>query len=373
MKTIIFPGQYTQGPDLINKIPEVMSGFGEKPMILTDPLFLERVQTIMESSNNAVIEEFTGECCYKEINRINEIAKMNNISVIAGVGGGKTLDCAKVVADRLEIPVVIVPTLASTDAPCTGVAVIYTEDGIVADFLIMKRSPASVLVDTKIIMQAPIRFLVAGMGDALATGFEARSVEQSGAKAYYDGQPTETGFAIARLASEIVLKYGKQAKEDCIKGELTPAVEKIIEANILLSGVGCLATNIATAHSIHNGLTQLPETKPYQHGEKVAFGILVGLHLNNAKQEELEKIYEFCHLIGLPTTFEAIGLENVSREQLLVVVDDVCGEESFIFNEPVDITRENVLKALYSADEMGRSSIKGLDYKFQESNSVSAN
>lgn len=354
-QTILFPGQYTQGPDLINDIPAVMAGYGDNPMVIGSPSFLKRLQIIMDSNIEAVIEEFAGECCYKEIDRLYDIAKQNQISVIAGVGGGKTLDCAKVVADRLGIPVVIVPTLASTDAPCTGVAVIYTEDGVVADFLVTKRQPASVLVDTKIIVQAPVRFLVAGMGDALATGFEARSVELSGANAYYDGKPTETGLAMARLASELVLKYGKQAKDDCMNGEVTPAIEKIIEANILLSGVGCMATNIATAHSIHNGLTKLPETKPYQHGEKVAFGILVGLHLNNASQEELVMIYDFYHAVGLPITFEGIGLKDVTKEDLLIVVDDVCGEYSSIFNEPVEITKDNVLQALYAADEMGQS------------------
>jgi glycerol dehydrogenase len=125
--------------------------------------------------------------------------------------------------------------------------------------------------------------------------------------------------------------------------------------------VGCLATNIATAHSIHNGLTRLPETKSYQHGEKVTFGILVGLQLNNAPQEELDEIYDFCHSVGLPITFEGIGLKNVSREDLLIVVDDVCGEHSFIFNEPVVITKDKVLQALYAADEIGKTFLKNLN------------
>jgi len=75
----------------------------------------------------------------------------------------------KIVADRLGIPVVVVPTIASTDAPCSACAVVYNEEGVVVRVEYQKRNPDLVLVDSEIIAQAPERFLVAGMGDALAT------------------------------------------------------------------------------------------------------------------------------------------------------------------------------------------------------------
>ncbi|MEI7885585.1 MAG: glycerol dehydrogenase [Clostridia bacterium] len=355
---LFFPRQYIQGAGLFKKIPEIMGKYGNIPMALVAYPFYETIQEIMQQNEQGITEFFTGECTYAEIERVYKIAKQQKITVFAGIGGGKALDCAKVVADRLGIPVVIVPTIASTDAPCTGNAVIYNEDGVVAAFIKQKEHPAVVMVDTEIIAAAPARFLVAGMGDALSTGYEANSCVLKGAKTYHGGKLTETGLALARLASEIILKYGIQAKEDCIQGLVTTALEKVIEANILLSGLGFESCNIAAAHSIHNGLTLLSQTKPYQHGEKVAFGVQVGLHLNNANKEELDKVYNFCQAVGLPITLKEIGLENVTMEELQLVAADVCKENSFIYNEPVEISPEKVLEAIFAADKMGKSWIK---------------
>ncbi len=73
----------------------------------------------------------------------------------------------------------VVPTIASTDAPCSSCAVIYTEAGEVVSSIYQRRSPDLVLVDTAIIARAPVRFLVSGMGDALATRFEAEACRQT--------------------------------------------------------------------------------------------------------------------------------------------------------------------------------------------------
>lgn len=103
--------------------------------------------------------------------------------VVIGVGGGKVIDTAKAVVTNLGgYQLVIIPTVASNDSPCSGVAVIYNDEGVVIKALMMKRNPDLVLVDTAVIAQSPKRLLVAGMGDALATWFEARACKASGVK-----------------------------------------------------------------------------------------------------------------------------------------------------------------------------------------------
>ncbi|MDD2371102.1 MAG: glycerol dehydrogenase [Firmicutes bacterium] len=352
---LFFPSQYIQGYSLIERLPEIMGKYGTNMMVIVAEVFEERIKEIMKAENSCVVEVFGGECTFKEVDRLYGIAETKKVTVIAGMGGGKTLDSAKLVADKLGVPVIIIPTIASTDAPCTGNAVVYDENGVVVDFIKQKEHPKAVIVDTEIIVKAPVRFLVAGMGDALSTGYEADSVALSGAKTYNGGKLTETGLALARLATQIVLKYGRQAMVDCSRGEVTCDLEKVIEANILLSGIGFESTNIATAHTIHNALTQIPRTKKYQHGEKVAFGVLVGLHLNDASEEELYKVYSFCKDVGLPTTLDEVGLDNPTLEELKIISEDACGEYSFIFNEPVEISVKKVLKAILAADNMGRN------------------
>ena len=101
--------------------------------------------------------------------------------LVIGIGGGKTLDTAKAVAFYKKVPVLICPTIASTDAPCSALSVIYTDAGVFEEYLFLPANPNMVLMDTDIISQSPVRLTVSGMGDALATYFEARACQISGA------------------------------------------------------------------------------------------------------------------------------------------------------------------------------------------------
>jgi len=283
-----------------------------------------------------------------------DIINDKNVDVLVGMGGGKAIDTAKIAADRARIPVIVVPTIASTDAPTSGCAVLYTKEGMFDSVLYQKSNPAVVLVDTSIIAQAPARFLVAGMGDALSTWFEARSCDRTRSANECGGLSTAAGLHIARLCYDTLLAHGVQAKKACEEHVVTPDLERIVEANILLSGLGFESAGLASAHSIHNGLTALEETHRYYHGEKVAFGVLAGLFLSEAPIEEMMTVHSFCEAVGLPTTLADIGLENVSRERLMTAAEGACGPEQPIHHEEGTITPEKVLEAMLKADAMGR-------------------
>ena len=145
---------------------------------------------------------------------------------------------------------------------------------------------------------------------ALATWFEARSCERTKSKNECGGLSTMTGLNLAKLCYDTLLTYGSAAKLANEKHIITPAFNHIVEANILLSGIGFESSGLAAAHSIHNGLTALEETHSLYHGEKVAFGTLTGLHLTDASPVEINSVYSFCEEIGLPTTFADIGLQS---------------------------------------------------------------
>ena len=275
--------------------------------------------------------------------------------VLVGMGGGKAIDTAKIVADRAGIPVIIVPTIASNDAPCSGCAVCYSEAGIFERVYYQKLNPAAVLVDVGIVAAAPTRFLVAGMGDALATWFEARSCVRTQSVNECGGLCTTVGLQIAKLCYETLLDYGAAAKVASERKIVTPALEHIIEANILLSGIGFESAGLAAAHAIHNGLTALAGTHAFYHGEKVAFGVLAGLQLTDAAVEESETVFSFCEEVGLPTTLEEIGLGQASREELMVAAAKCCEPGQSIHHEAGEITPEKVLDALIAADALGQA------------------
>ncbi|MCK9334479.1 MAG: iron-containing alcohol dehydrogenase, partial [Candidatus Cloacimonetes bacterium] len=180
MQKALFPGQYLQGAGALYELPLLVKKYGSKALMLASPSVIKAILPGMSkefASELLVIEQFGGECSQPELSRIFKQVRSSDIDVMIGMGGGKTIDTAKIVADWAGIPVIVVPTIASTDAPCSGCAVTYSPEGVFETVLYQKRNPAVVLVDLNIIAAAPVRFLISGMGDALATWFEARSCE----------------------------------------------------------------------------------------------------------------------------------------------------------------------------------------------------
>lgn len=356
--TTLFPGRYVQGAHTMDRLGKELSSLGDKALVLVDPFVLENVlpdiADKIESELNCEIESFSGECSDEEIERLSKLADDKQCDCVAGVGGGKTLDTAKAVAHACNQPVGIAPTLASTDAPCSALAVIYTQEGAFKRYLFLPKNPELVLVDTQVVAQAPARFLVCGIGDALATWFEAESCKRNRAPNMRGDHGSLTAYALAQLCYDTLLEYGLYAKSACEAGVVTPALEHIVEANTLLSGLGFESGGLAACHSIHNGLTVLEDTHDLYHGEKVAFGVLASLFLADRSQETIDTVYRFCENIGLPTTFERIGLKKPDREDLLKVGEAACAEGETIHNEPMPVSADVVASCLQAADAEGR-------------------
>lgn len=357
-KKAVFPGQYIQGRGAISELPFLIRLLGSKGIILCSKSVKDKIIpkfVSKEISENIQIEIFNGECCEEELARITSLIRKEKADVIIGMGGGKVIDTTKITADRVNIPVIIVPTIASTDAPCSGCAVTYSPDGVFEAVHYQKKNPSAVLVDMNIIANSPVRFLVAGMGDALATWFEARSCESSQSVNECGGLTTLAGLHIAKLCYETLLEYGAMAKEANENHEITPALEYITEANILLSGIGFESSGLASAHAVHNGLTELNETHAFYHGEKVAFGVLTGLHLNGASSEEINTVYSFCESVGLPTTLSGLGITNTDKSYIMNAAEKACAAESSIHHESCEVTPAKVLDAMIMADSFGKS------------------
>jgi glycerol dehydrogenase len=257
--------------------------------------------------------------------------------------------------------VIVVPTIASTDAPTSGCAVIYTDDGVFVSVCYQRMNPAAVLVDVGVIAAAPTRFLVAGMGDALSTWFEARTCERTHSPNECGGYGTAAGFAIARLCYETLLSHGTAARRANDRHLVTPALGRIVEANILLSGIGFESAGLATAHSVHNGLTALAETHSSYHGEKVGFGVLTGLQLTDAPADEVSTVYSFCEDVGLPTTLADIGLGSADRGRLMPAAEKACAPDQPVHHEAGVITPGSLLDAMLAADALGqeRKALRG--------------
>lgn len=355
-QSAIFPGRYIQGPGAIDVLPEWIGKLGTKAMIVGGRTSVREIIPGLRKKGGAdfMVEPFGGECTQREINRISAIAKAGGCDVIVAIGGGKAIDTVKAVANELDAKTIIVPTIASNDAPCSAISVIYTEESSFDHVLHLRQNPNLVLLDSEIIAKAPVRLLVAGMGDALSTWFEADACYTANAPNEAGGHCSLSALALAKLCYDTILKYGPEAREGCRANQVTPALEKVIEANTLMSGLGFESAGLASAHSIHNGLTQLPGTHAYYHGEKVAFGVLAGLFLANRPATLANEVYTFCVSVGLPVTLEQIGVANPSDEDLYKVAVAACAPEESIWHEPSPVSPEKVVECIRMADSLGK-------------------
>ncbi|MCM3342530.1 glycerol dehydrogenase [Paenibacillus sp. MER TA 81-3] len=367
-KAFISPSKYVQGEDELFNLGYFIKTFGESALLIAHADDVQRVKQklehTMEKYGVTIVESgFSGECSRQEVKRLQQLAIEHNCSCTIGLGGGKAIDTAKCVAEGDAL--IIVPTIAATDAPTSHSAVLYSPEGEFDDYAYFKQSPSVVMIDTTVIANAPTRFLVAGMGDALSTYFEARATANSYSNvnaglpcgAHGGVSPakgTKAALALAKLCYETLLEDGAKAKTSCDANLVTPALENIIETNILLSGLGFESGGLAAAHAIHNGLTSLEGTHSYYHGEKVAFTTLVQLVLENASTAEINEVLQFCVSVGLPVCLADIGVTSVTNDELRNVAQKACIPEESIHSMPFPVNEEMVVAAIRVADHIGR-------------------
>lgn len=356
------PSRYTQGKDATVHLGAEMTTLGlEGPALVVagrSPIRLLSgtwKSTFAEAGMAYRVHEFGGECSLNEIERIRKAASESKAGVIVGAGGGKVLDATRAAAADLKLPVVCCPTVASSDAPCSALSVIYSESGVVEFFRIYRKNPDLVLVDTRVIALSPPRLLVAGMGDALATWFEAKTCVDGRVKNMRGGLSTQTALTLAEMCYRTLLRDGTDALEAVRARVVTPALERLVEANTLLSGIGFESSGLAAAHAIHNGLTTAKGTHDFLHGEKVAFGLLSQLVMEGQPREVVEKVLGFATAVGLPVTLAEIGLANPTAEELLAIAVRATAENETIHNEPFEVGPGLVADAITAADAIGRA------------------
>lgn len=367
-KAFICPSKFVMGENELLNLGYFVKLFGKSALLIANPGDYERVKPQLDQTEakfgiKIVPCDFGGECSRQEVARLQKVAKENKCACIIGLGGGKAIDTAKCV-NAAKLRLIIVPTIAATDAPTSHSAVLYTPDGAFDDYAYFT-SPDVVLIDTKVIAQAPVRFLVSGMGDALSTYFEARANHYSFAnvnaglpcgareKKCPPAKPTMAAFELASLCYDTLLEDGYKAKLACEAKVVTPALENIIETNILLSGLGFESGGLAAAHAIHDGLTVLEETHHMTHGEKVAFGTLCQLVLENADQDEIDEVLNFCLTVGLPVCLKDLGVDDIG-DRLTAVAEKACIPEESVHSMPFPVTADMVAAAILAADKLGR-------------------
>jgi len=258
---------------------------------------------------------FKAHCSETEVQRIVDIAA-DDRRVVIGIGGGAVLDTAKVVARRLGLNVVAIPTIAATCAAWTPLSVWYSDEGTALHYEIFNDANHLVLVEPTIILHAPKAYLLAGIGDTLAKWYEAVVLCPQPEAVPLTAQ---LGLNTALTIRDVLLNESEIALQAQAEKKLTKPLINVIDAIIagggLVGGLGERYTRIAAAHSVHNGLTALPQTDAYLHGTKVAYGILV----QSALLEQFEVVDQLIALyqrLDLPVSLAELEVDIHDAQQI---------------------------------------------------------
>lgn len=361
LKVFASPERYVQGRNATEQLGAEMKKLGMKePVIVvssgTPRRLLEATWTKCLPENGYhefSILDFCGTCTADEAQRIADEAKRTGAKTLVAVGGGQIIDAVRAASTIAECEVVSCPTVASTDAPCSTLCSMYHSDHSFHENRFTRRHPTLVLVDTAVVAHAPRRMFVGGLGDALATWFEARTVKEAQKQNFVGGMPTETSTALCKLCYDILIADGEAAVQSVDAKAVTPALERVVEANTLLSGLGFESGGLCVAHSVHNGLTSQTVCAEYTHGEKVAFGLLTQLILEGQPQEEIQTILKFCSSVGLPISLKDVGVDATNEKAIQEIAERALAPGESAHNEPFEVTVPMLSDAIRAADRMG--------------------
>jgi len=358
-RVFIAPQRYIQGRDVLGDVGRYLALLDAKRVAV---LMSERagrnegarlLDGLRAVGIETLVSAFRGECSIEEITQHANALAGERIDCVIAAGGGKCIDTGKGVAFRLGTPVVVVPTLASNDAPCSALSVIYSPEGVSTGAEFYPDSPAFVVVDTGIIAAAPERYLVAGMGDAMATWYEARVCLQNPAGVSTVGaRPTLASSAIGEVCARTLFEQGGAAAAAVQASAVDDALEAVVEANTLLSGLGFESGGVAAAHGVAQSYTAIPEIHAnYLHGEMVAMGTLAQLVMES-RTDEARKVAEFFAMVGLPVHLGQLSLDP-GDTAALDTVSEAALAFPFITNMPMPVTAELVRSSIIGAHRLG--------------------
>jgi glycerol dehydrogenase len=345
----------------------VIARLGHRPLIVggenSNQLLTERLQPAIAQYQLAIATaSYSPDCSEASLSRLQEAVATHQADLIIGTGGGKSLDAAKLLAYRCGLPIITIPTSAATCAAWTALSNIYSDQGAFLYDVPLPKCPDVLILDYDLVQTAPQRTLVAGIGDAIAKWYEA-----SVSSGHSDQTLMIAAVQQARVLRDLLFQKSAQA----IASPGGEVWQEVVDATVLLAGVigglGGAQCRTVAAHAVHNGLTHLLAAHDTLHGEKVAYGILVQLRLeemlqgNQLAASARQQLLKFYSEMGLPQTLKDLGLETVTLGELRHAAEIACAPNSDIHRLPFTVVPEQLMAAMVSTTAPVESRRTGVD------------
>jgi len=346
----VAPTRVLRGAKALVNSSNAIALLGNRPLVVGGDCTLAVIKPYLQpaiAQLQAEVANYGADSSEASLAALHQAVEAHQADLIIGVGGGKAIDAAKLLAQQCNLPVVTIPTSAATCAAWTALSNIYTDAGGYLYDVTLVRCPDLLILDYDIIQTAPQRTLIAGIGDALAKWYEASATS---------AQSEQTLIIAAVQQARVLRDILFQKSVAAIAAPGSALWREVVDATVLMAGVigglGGAQCRTVAAHAVHNGITHLP-IHGSLHGEKVAYGILVQLRLEELQGNQLaatarQQLLKFYSEIGLPKTLNDLGLGNITIEDLQRVAEIACAPKSDIHRLPFKVVPEQLMAAMVS-------------------------
>lgn len=355
MKTSFLP-DFTMGKNSLIKLTQYVPKYSKVGLVYGKRAFqasLPYLESLLHNKDILVVlsMHYGGECTDENIKVVAKASKDADVDYLIAVGGGKCIDTVKCAGDALSVPVITVPTIASTCAAVTKISIVYDDHKAFKEVRTLSKPPIHCFIQPEIIVKAPKKYIWAGIGDTMAKHIESSFSARNDDLNYC----TELGIKISENCYYPVIRDGVQALMDIEKGNITQSVENVIQNIIITTGCVSLLVdpqyNSALSHALFYGLTIREEVeKKHLHGEIVSYGTLVQLMMD--QQNRLFKdTFLFHKAIGLPTSLEDLDILPSSNLEDVLIKTEVNSELEHV---PYRVTKEKIQSAIYEVERYNR-------------------
>jgi glycerol dehydrogenase-like iron-containing ADH family enzyme len=350
----IAPARLVRGDGAWAEAVHSIPTFGTRPLLLgrscATATIRRSLRGELEGLGLTVLEGLLEhDCCWLDLHRLSAELIASEADALIAVGGGKVLDAGKWLAHHHRLPCITVPTSAATCAGWTALSNIYSPEGAFEGDVVLDRCPDLLIFDHALLRQAPARTLASGIADAMAKWYEA-SVSSASSR---DGL-IQQAVQMARVLRDQLLLDAQVAFND----PQAEAWERVVEACGLSAGVigglGGARCRTVAAHAVHNGLTQLAACHGLLHGEKVGYGILVQLRLeemlagNQLAAQARRQLLPFLRSLQLPFCLGDLGLADATYTDLQQACAFACRPGSDLHHLPFPVGEADLLAAMVS-------------------------
>jgi len=345
----IAPAQLLRGNGILSQLPKYLSRYGNKALVIAGETANQVTASYLSNAELEIIyADAIADCTDENLAMLDHLVQRESPDAIIGIGGGKVLDTAKLIAYQCQLPIATVPTTGATCAAWTALSNVYDADGAFSYDVTLDRCPDMMIVDYDVIATAPKRTLISGIGDAIAKWYESSVSSGSSEKTMVIAAVQE-----ARILRDILFQKSAEA----IAKPNSQVWHEVVDATVCLAGaiggIGGASCRTVAAHAVHNGLTHLHQAHGILHGEKVAYGILVQLRLEEFQGNQLaassrHQLLKFYQEIGLPTSLPDLGLSQVTIAELEQIAAIACQPNSDIHRLPFSVSPSQVLAAMVS-------------------------